>query len=303
MQNINNNIAICVATFKRPELLKYCLSKIKLLELPQKNKIALIVVDNDINQTAKLIVDSFSNNYPFPIHYFIESVRGIASTRNRLVNEARLISCDLIGFIDDDEFPEKNWLMSHFSALIQYDADVATGPVIPVTNEKKLNLTNLKSKLKTGHTPRHVAAGNVLFKSKLVNKQGLQFDLAYNFTGGEDFHFFDRSLLKKNKHVWVSNAIIFEHVTPERKTKKYLFFRHFTGAINNVLQQRYKNNEFRVWFHFILKIIGKIFGAIIALILYIITFKNSKLEKCIIKTASVFGYISGLLNIIVERYR
>ena len=44
MQKINNNIAICVATYKRPELLKYCLSKIQLLELPKKNKTILILL-------------------------------------------------------------------------------------------------------------------------------------------------------------------------------------------------------------------------------------------------------------------
>ena len=66
MQKINNNIAICVATYKRPELLKYCLSKIQLLELPKKNKTILIIVDNDINKSAKPIVKLFEKKYPYP---------------------------------------------------------------------------------------------------------------------------------------------------------------------------------------------------------------------------------------------
>ncbi|SVD05179.1 uncharacterized protein METZ01_LOCUS358033, partial [marine metagenome] len=57
MEQTNNHIAICVATYKRPGLLKECLSKIDLLELPKKNKIFLIVVDNDVNETAKSTVD------------------------------------------------------------------------------------------------------------------------------------------------------------------------------------------------------------------------------------------------------
>ena len=301
MQKINNSIAICVATYKRSELLKYCLSKIKLLELPKKNKINLIIVDNDLNKSAKPIVDSFIQKYPFPIHYFVEPERGISSARNRLINEALLISSNLICFIDDDEFPKADWLVKHLSALVQYNADVVTGPVIPITDEDQIK--SFKSKFKTGHKPRHVAAGNVLFKSKLVDEQSLSFDLTYNFTGGEDFHFFDRSSSKNNNHIWVSDAIIYEHVTQHRKTKKYLFFRHFTGAINNVIQYKYKKNNFQAWLHFTLKIIGKIFGALITFILYAITIKNSRLEKCIIKLASALGYMSGLLNIIVERYR
>ena len=64
-----------------------------------------------------------------------------------------------------------------------------------------------------------------------------------------------------------------------------------------------KKNKFQAWLHFTLKIIGKIGGALITFILYIATFKNSRLEKCIIKLASALGYLSGLLNIVVERYR
>ena len=303
MQKINNNIAICVATYKRPELLKYCLSKIQLLELPKKNKTILIIVDNDINKSAKPIVRLFDKKYPFPMYYYVEPERGIASARNRLVNEALLMSNNLICFIDDDEFPKSDWLTKHFYTLIQYDADVVTGPVIPITDENELNSIGYKSKFTTGYTPRHVAAGNVLFKSKLINEQKLRFDLTYNFTGGEDFHFFDRSSSKNNTHIWVNDAIIFEHIPADRKTKKYLFFRHFTGAINNVIQYKNKKNAFQAWPHFMLKITGKIFGTIINFILYVITLKNSKLEKCIIKLASTFGYLSGLLNIVIERYR
>ena len=71
MRQINNRITICVATYKRPDLLKECLTKINLLELPKKNKIFLIVVDNDVNETAKPTVDLFNKNYNFPIHYFV----------------------------------------------------------------------------------------------------------------------------------------------------------------------------------------------------------------------------------------
>ena len=70
MEQTNNHIAICVATYKRLDLLEKCLSKIYLLELPKKNKIFLIVVDNDVNETAKFTVDLFNKNYNFPIHYF-----------------------------------------------------------------------------------------------------------------------------------------------------------------------------------------------------------------------------------------
>jgi len=50
-------IAICVATYKRPLLLKNCLSAIQLLNMPDSYKTILIIVDNDIYETARCIVD------------------------------------------------------------------------------------------------------------------------------------------------------------------------------------------------------------------------------------------------------
>ena len=274
-----------------------------MLNLPKYNKAVVLVVDNDVNETARTIVDTVTNNFSIPIYYFVEPKRGISTSRNCLVNEALKINCDFIGFIDDDEFPEKNWLINHWKAILKFNADVVTGPVISVDNVKSSFSIKPKTKFKTGYTPRHVAAGNVLFKNTLVTEQKLRFDKIYNFTGGEDFHFFDRSKTKGNHHIWVDDAIIFEQIMPERKTKKYLFFRHFTGAINNVIQYKQKKGEILAWIHFTLKILGKTIGSAISFVIYIFTLNKSKLEKTIIKLASAIGYISGLLNIIVERYR
>ena len=96
MEQTNNHIAICVATYKRLDLLEECLSKIYLLELPKKNKIFLIVVDNDVNETAKSTVGLFNKKYNFPIHYFVESERGISSTRNRLIDESLKLKSSII---------------------------------------------------------------------------------------------------------------------------------------------------------------------------------------------------------------
>ena len=60
-----------------------------------------------------------------------------------MINEALLISSNLICFIDDDEFPKADWLVKHLSALIQYNADVVTGPVIPIADEGQIK--NFKS--------------------------------------------------------------------------------------------------------------------------------------------------------------
>ena len=303
MANVEKTIVICVATYNRSELLKNCLSKINALNVPANYKSIVIVVDNDVNESAKAICDTIKNKSSIPLYYFCEPNRGISNARNRLIQEALKFNPLLICFIDDDEFPAADWLEKHTDAITEYNADVTTGPVVPVYELIPDDNIKIKHKFSTGHVPRHVAAGNVMFKSSLIQNQNLWFDKKYNFTGGEDFHFFDRSSKFGNKHIWVKDAIIYETVLEERRTRRYLFFRHFTGAINNVLQYRSNNGLFASWLHFSLKIIGKIFGAFMAFVAAIFTMNNKKIDKSIVKFASAAGYVSGLLNIIIERYK
>ncbi|HIF51202.1 MAG TPA: glycosyltransferase [Thiotrichaceae bacterium] len=297
-----NIIAICVATHKRNSMLNNCLSSIKLIELPEDYKTIVIIMDNDVKESARVTVEEASVNSPIPIYYYVAAERGISSARNHLLTKALNHESDLIAFIDDDEFPKKNWLLKLLSALKQYRADVATGPVISLT-EEGINISTTEKKYLTGQQPRKVSTNNVLFKNKLIKEDQLDFDLALNFTGGEDFDFFSRSQSKGNVHVWIDSAIVYETIAKERTAKKYLFFRHFTGGINNVIQYKINNGLFLSWLHFLLKATGKVIGAILAMVSYLLTFNKKTLEKSMIKFASAVGYICGLLNIIVERYR
>ena len=273
-------VAICVATFKRPELLRNCLVSIGQITIPEGYTPIIIVVDNDSGGSGEISFNEAIKKIDFELYYNIEAERGISSARNRLLKEALNHHADFIGFIDDDEFPHSSWLNKHMMSINDFNADVVTGPVIPVDNNEPLDEKLFNNKFKTGHTPRHVAAGNVLFKSKLVNDDKLWFDTKYNFTGGEDFHFFDRSSVKGHVHIWVAEAIIYETIPEERRTKKYLFFRHFTGAINNVLQYKMNNETFSVWVHFILKATGKLIGSIVCFITYLLSFNVNSICKC-----------------------
>ena len=296
-------IAICVATYKRPELLINCIKSIMQLEAPEEYKVIVIVVDNDNVETARDIVENVKNSSKYNIIYVVEAIRGIASARNRLLGEAIKHDAEFIGFIDDDEFPHSNWLTSHITTLHKYDVDIVAGPVIPTFETTPSNDIKIDIKHSTGHIPRNIAAGNVMFKTILVVKDKLKFNTYYNFIGGEDFDFFDQADNRGYSKVWNADAIIYETIPEDRRTKKYLFFRHFTGAINNVVYYKSKKNTLSAWPHFLIKAFGKFVGAFIDLILFIFTLNKGKLDKSIVKLASTIGYLSGLLNIIVERYR
>ena len=80
-----HTLAICIPTFRRPRLLRACLESITTLEPPETYLINTIVVDNDVNATAKEICEEVSPGFPFALHYFVHSERGLSEVRNRLL--------------------------------------------------------------------------------------------------------------------------------------------------------------------------------------------------------------------------
>lgn len=291
-------IVICVPTFRREKLLQDCLLSIASLDFPVGWAVETIVVDNDINESARKICESLSGTLPVTLHYFVHAQRGLAEVRNRLLDEALAVNATLIAFIDDDEQVDKQWLCQHLENMSNYEADVSSGPV------RQLGEVSQKEKEKpSGSTPRYVSTNNVLFKSSLASTQKLRFDSFYNFIGGEDFDFFERSEKLGNTHVWAEQALVLETVTQERDSFTYLFYRHFSGGINNVLRFRRSHSWWQAWLKYLPRSAGKIIGFCVYLLSAAIRANKKLMLTAVKKLASGLGYLAGLLNVVVERYR
>jgi len=293
----DQHIAICVPTICRSNMLTDCLAAIGRLTHPAGRRVTIIVADNDSTASARGTVERVRTLLPFPLHYVIEKERGLASVRNRLLEEAVKLDADWIAFIDDDEMPEQEWLAIMIDSVERYKADVVTGPLVQIETPDDVHVPRDRVK------PRFVATNNVMFHSKLVNEQELRFDRYYDFIGGEDFDFFNRSGENGNTHVWISEALVFENVPPERQSLRYLFYRHLTGGVNNVLRHKKNFATWRSWRHFIPKIIGKLLASLVSIIRATLTVNRNSARKALKQLGSALGYGAGLLNIIVERYR
>ncbi len=295
------HIAICVPTYQRSNMLTECLAAIGRLTCPADYRISIVVADNDRCGSARDAVERVRALLPYPLHYVIEQQRGLASVRNRLLQESIELEADWIAFLDDDEMPEREWLSILAEAVEYYNADVVTGPLIQIETPEDVHVPRDRARRPSGSTPRFVATNNVMLSSRLIKEQGLRFDRYYDFMGGEDFDFFNRSRELGNVHVWISEALVFETVPPERKTLRYLFYRHLTGGINNVL--RYKRNFalWRSWCHFLPKIAGKLIGSLFSIIQALLTINSGTAKKALKQLGSALGYGAGLLNIVVER--
>jgi succinoglycan biosynthesis protein ExoM len=238
-----NKVCICVCTYKRPDYLRKLLESLKKMLINNLNKLELhlIIVDNDKAGSAHSIVleQSFIE---LKIIYEIESNRGISCARNKCIELALKTGSEFISFVDDDEYVSENWIYELLNAAINFNADIVAGPVVRVLPESspkwiRTNMFDAK-RLKTGTLINTCASGNVIFKTEIIRKENIRFDLMYSLTGGEDTQFFMK-LKKLGYTIIVSNeAIVYEWVPISRVKLKYLLKRELTNSVNFVHIER-----------------------------------------------------------------
>lgn len=303
MESANKIVAICVATFKRPQLLHNCLVSIGQLSIPENYTPIIIVVDNDSNKSGKCSFDQAIQSIKMNSYYYVEPDRGICSARNLLLEKALQHKANFIAFVDDDELTHKQWLINIVAGLNKYNCEIIAAPVLPISGTSAPDDFVTDPKRPSGSKPRNIPAGNVLFSEKLIKEHALRFDRYFDFIGCEDFDFFDRAIKKGMSSVWIDDAIIFETIVPERTTKKYILYRHFTGGINVVMRYRRHHSLLYAWGRYLPKAFGKVISALFYLIVSIFIDHKTNFNKFIIKIANGIGYLCGLTNIIIERYR
>jgi glycosyltransferase involved in cell wall biosynthesis len=226
-------ISICICTFKRPKLLTNLLNSLIKLKTEDKFDYEIIIVDNDAAMSGKPPADDFINNNDVPTKYINESRQSISHARNKSVKNA---NGGFIAMIDDDEYPDEEWLLRHYIAINQYNAEGVLGPVKPVFDKQPPKWI-IKSKIcerETFYTgfnitnSRFTRTGNVLLKSKILTENEEPFDPKFGLIGGGDADFFKRMIKKGYRFVWCNEACVYEIVQPFRFKRSYYIKRAFT---------------------------------------------------------------------------
>ncbi len=214
------HISVCVCTYKRPALLDKLLFELLAQDCNGAFIYSIIVIDNDATKTAETIVNKYKNNGKVDIDYFIESVQNISLARNKGIKNSR---GNLIAFIDDDEYPVRNWLFSLFKAYKEFNCSGVIGPVCPIFDEEspswayKCNFFKTTCfSLRTGTVLKwsQLATGNVLMKKEIFDSANDYFDPSFGNTGGEDTDFFRRICLKKDiSFIWSQEAVAYTRIS------------------------------------------------------------------------------------------
>jgi glycosyltransferase involved in cell wall biosynthesis len=221
-------ISVCICTFKRPDLLKRLLEAVARQKTDGLFDVNVVVVDNDRAESAKETVAMFARTASVPAAYWVEPTPNIALARNKVVKHA---DGDFLAFIDDDEFPDPDWLLNLFKTCESHNVAGVLAPVLP-----HFETTPPSWLVKAGFydRPRHKTGfvmswqesrtGNVLIRRKIIEGMGEVFKPEFG-AGGEDQDFFRRMTAAGHTFIWCDEAPAYETVPPHRWERRFLLKR------------------------------------------------------------------------------
>lgn len=223
------HISVCICTYRRPALLTRLLKELSRQKTNGLFSFAIIIADNDEEQSARTLVLNFAADSSMDITYCAEPRKSISFARNKSLEYAK---GDMIAFIDDDEFPPQDWLLCLFNAHNTYNAAGVFGPVRPHFDSKPPAWL-IKGRFferpehHTGYTMpwRECRTGNVLIEKKIIEKIiGPVFRVEFG-AGASDIDLFRRLIEAGNKFIWCNEAFVYEVVSPNRWERSFMIKR------------------------------------------------------------------------------
>ena len=226
-------ISVCIATYQRPHGLSRLLSS---LERQKDMEFELVIVENDIQEHMRTLVEEFSQRTSIPCTYALEQRRGISYARNKALSMAK---GRYIAFIDDDEIATDTWLYHLHSTIRRYPCDGVLGRIVhiyPKGSSGHLNYNNFPDDLPTGSTLDGMATSNTLVKKDALLKYKGPFSASYKNYSGEDAALFKKMVTEGHVFVVCQEAVTYEYIPAVRTTIKWRLERKFSygNAITNV---------------------------------------------------------------------
>jgi succinoglycan biosynthesis protein ExoM len=187
-----------------------------------------VITENDAKNSAQEVVLEFAAAYSMDITYCIEPQKSIALARNKTLEHAK---GDFIAFIDDDEFPDPEWLFYLLRAHNEYNVAGVFGPVRPhFDSEPPAWLLKGKFCERPEHPTGFVMpwkecrTGNVLIEKRILEGIGTVFRTDFG-AGASDIDLFRRLMEMGRKFIWCNDAVVYEVVSPNRWKRSWMIKR------------------------------------------------------------------------------
>jgi succinoglycan biosynthesis protein ExoM len=248
-----DKLLVAVCTQNRKTMLKRCISEVEksIDYLGRDYEVRIVIIDNSEYQNMYPTFVDLQRTCSSILTYTSAPIPGLANARNKAL-EVRARDEHLV-FIDDDEWPECNWLTELIGETISYPQSLIGGLVISVLPDdvnpdlKKLTKSNDGWVGSCGF-------GNVLIPSSILNNFPLRFDERYNHSGGEDTDFCIQLKSFGYGVRFTSEAVCYEEwsraragITPVliaefNKSSVFtnILFKHRTGRLKVILKSTLK---------------------------------------------------------------
>jgi succinoglycan biosynthesis protein ExoM len=241
---MESHISVCICTYKRPYFLSGLIKAVDSQTTENLFTFDIIVVDNDQQRTAQEIVVLCKRECKTEISYVVEERQNISLARNKAIESAR---GDLIAFIDDDEIPDKLWLLTLYKAMEKYKADAVMGPVFPIYQVRPPKWV-IEGKFferptyKTGPLKDWTKGrtGNLLIKKSLFDSTGIYFDSKFG-KGGEDQDLTRRMMERGFIFIWCNEAVAHEIIPLDRWRLRNMIRKAF---IRGKMSAQYPGSKF-----------------------------------------------------------
>jgi glycosyltransferase involved in cell wall biosynthesis len=111
---MNIDFTVAIPTYNGASRLPKLLERLRNQLYTEKFSWEIIVVDNNSTDNTAQVIESYQETWesPYPLKYCFEAKQGAAYARKRAVQEAK---GQLIGFLDDDNYPESSWVAAAYA--------------------------------------------------------------------------------------------------------------------------------------------------------------------------------------------
>jgi succinoglycan biosynthesis protein ExoM len=291
--------SICIATYKRPELLKELLASLYAQDLDEGVNLEIIVVDNDTEESARSICSGFSNTNRISLYYLTQPEKNISLTRNMAVKKA---TGEYILFADDDVVAIPKWVQYHINTMEKFNADIVIGRAISdfevevpeyIKNQGVFNTPCAE----TGSPVIRLYTGNSALRAKLIRDMDEPFDPALGIMGGEDGKLFQTLILDGAKAVCCFEAVVAELIPKESSTLKWILNRSFRqGYMHTFNRIKLTRNEHKLLFRIYLAGKAMTFGTLSTTLILLTFFNRTQTVHWMTKINSNFGHFLAAIG-------
>lgn len=231
------DISVCICAFQRPGLLQKLLERLEQQQTNGRFTFSVVVTDNDSRRSSQRVVAEFAATSRIAVTYSCEPRQNIALARNEAL---KLAAGDFVAFIDDDEFPENDWLAAMLEACEKYQAAGVLGPVRPHFEEPPPRwIVDGRFCERPEHRTGRVMeweecrTGNLLFRRRILDGVEEVFKPEFG-SGGEDKDFFMRVTHLGHVFRWCNEGVVYETVPKERWKRSYMLKRAMLRGRNTL---------------------------------------------------------------------